>query len=86
MRLVPAVLEVTLAVDLDVLPGELLADPAEARVRDHLDGLLALPKLDLLFEEHVDAKGDRAGWGHGLFGRGARARVSDVQRQLRHTT
>ncbi len=33
---VPSVLEVALAVDLDVLPGKLLADPVEAGVGDHL--------------------------------------------------
>ncbi len=48
MRLVAAVLEIALAVDLDVLPGELLANPAEAGLADHPERPLALLWLHLL--------------------------------------
>ena len=43
-------------VDLDVFPRELLADPVEARVRDHLDLTLAFFWLDFLLQKRVHAK------------------------------
>jgi len=49
--------EVALSVNLDVFPGELLANPAEARLGDHLHLPLALGRLDLLLQERVDGEG-----------------------------
>ena len=53
-----AILKVTLAVDLDVLPGELLADPVKAGIGDHLHGQLPLLRLDLLLQKGVHAERD----------------------------
>jgi hypothetical protein len=43
-------------VDFDVLPGELLSQPVEARLARQPHGQLALGRFDFLVEEHVDAK------------------------------
>jgi hypothetical protein len=64
MREMPAVLEIPLAVDLDVGPGELLPDPTEARLGDHAHRPLPLLRLDLLLEEGVDAEGGILRVGH----------------------
>jgi len=48
-------------VDLNVFPGELLADPAESGIADHLQRPLPLGYLNLLLEKGVDAKGHDIG-------------------------
>ena len=53
----PAILEVAFAVDLDVFPGEFLAQPVIAGLCRHLDCLDALGRFCFLFQENVDAKG-----------------------------
>ena len=67
--LVAAVLEIALAVDFDVLPGELLAQPVEAGLGCQLHRLLALGGLDLLVEEDVDAERVDVGVADGGIGR-----------------
>ena len=57
VRFVAAVLEVALAVDFDVFPGEFLAQELEAGVGGHLHGELALSGVHLLLQEDVHAEG-----------------------------
>ena len=50
--------------DLDVLPGELLPDPAKARISDQLHGQTALVGIDFILQKGVHAKGVDAGVRH----------------------
>ena len=50
------VLEITLAVNLDIFPRKLLAQPVIARVGRHLDGQLTLGGVYFLLQENIDAK------------------------------
>ena len=61
---VAAILEIALAVDLDVLPGEFLAQPVEAGLAGHAHDLFALRRVDLLLEKDVDTQGVDAGMGN----------------------
>lgn len=55
--LVPLVVpEVSACTVLDVLPGELLANPTKTGIADHLQRQLYLLRLDLLFQEGVYAE------------------------------
>ena len=55
------VFEVALGVDLDVLPGKLLAQPVETGLGRQLHRLLALGRLDLFVQEDIDAEGVEVG-------------------------
>ncbi len=77
-----AVLEIPLAVDLDILPGELLAQPAEAGLVGHGYGLLALGWLHLLLQEDVDAEGVDARVRHRRHVVGAQPRPHGAGRQV----
>ena len=68
--------------DLDVLPGELLAEPVEAGLLRQAHGLLALRGLDLLVEEHVHAEGVEVGILDRRLGRQVEPRAQQVRAQV----
>ncbi len=62
-RVVAPVDEVVLGVDLDVLPGKLLANEAEAGRLHQVENLGAFGRLSLLLQKRVDTKGADRGIG-----------------------
>ena len=65
--------------DLDVLPGELLAQPVEAGLGGQLHGLLALGRVDLLVQEDVDAEGVEVGVLDRRVGRQVQPRAQQIR-------
>ncbi len=71
-RVVAPVDEVAAGVDLDVLPGELLADGAEAGAGHQVEDAGALLWLGLLLQEGIDGERADGGIGQGRTGHGRR--------------
>src|SRR4051812_13692752 len=56
VRLCAAVLKVALAVDFNILPGKLLAQPVKTGLMRHFHYLSAFGRINLLLQESVGAK------------------------------
>ncbi len=81
-KIVAAIDEIALPVDLNILPRELLPNPLEARIRDHLQGPVTLLFLDLLMQKDIDPKGVDASVGYGSIGSSLGLGMNEVRREL----